>query len=501
MDKWIAKEKKNSLNQNIDKGLLKNWKESVLKMVDNRIEKGKLLFRKTWSVKIEGKVRDELDRLKSKYVITVTDKAQNNILFTCKRFYIDKLREELTRPGQSTYIPTNRSAASINNEIVQFSATKNVKVVDSMKEIPLIYWIPKMHKNPIGSRFIAGSRVCALKPISKSFSKALKLILIHMKRYSNTVYERTNFRYFWIIENSLQFMDLVKDNNLQHMQTFDFSTLYTALPHIEIKNNFSRIFQKVFKREAKPYINVNAVRAYFSTSKTNNSCSFRVSDMMEVLDFILDNIYVRCGENLYKQIIGIPIGLDSGQDIANLLLFCYESEYVENISKQNLTLARKFSLCFRYIDDLFVGNLPEFKDHIYNIYPRDLEIKQESNNSEEVSFLDLKIRFNRGQLAFSIYDKREDFNFEIVNFPFMDSCIPRKSALGVYYSQLIRYLRLNTDFLGFKNKCKQLANKLLNQGYLRHDLKKISSRFFINNLDNFSKYDIRNIGLFLKEIW
>ena len=164
-------------------------------------------------------------------------------------------------------------------------------------------------------------------------------------------------------------------------------------------------------------------------------------------------------------------------------------------------MARKLSLCFRYIDDLFVGNLPEFKDHIYKIYPRDLEIKQESNNSEEVSFLDLNIQYSRGQLKFSIYDKREDFNFEIVNFPFMDSCIPKKSALGVFYSQLIRYFRLNSEFLGFKLKCKQLANKLLNQGYLKHDLKRISIRFFHDNLDNFSKYNIGNIGRFLQEIW
>ena len=122
-------------------------------------------------------------------------------------------------------------------------------------------------------------------------------------------------------------MDKVKDKNLLHMQTFDFSTLYTALPHSEIKNKFKKIFQKVYTREAKPFINVNAVKAYFSASKKNNSCSFRVSDMMEVLDFILDNIFVKCGKGIYKQVIGIPIGLDSGQDIANLLLFCYESTY------------------------------------------------------------------------------------------------------------------------------------------------------------------------------
>ena len=501
IDKWIAKEKKNPANQNVHRNLLNGWRKNILELVDNRIEAGKMKFRKTWSVKIEGNVKAELERLKEHYVITVADKAQNNLLFTCKKYYVAKLREELTRPGQQTYIHVRTAANTINDNIVQFSALKNIKVPDTMKEIPSIYWIPKMHKNPIGSRFIAGSKICALKPISKAFSRALKLILNHMRLYSNTVLERTNLNYFWIIDNSLNFMDKVKDKNLQHMQTYDFSTLYTALPHSEIKNKFKKIFQKVYDREAKPYINVNAVKAYFSASKSSNSCSFRVSDMMEVLDFILDNIFVKCGEDIFKQVIGIPIGLDSGQDIANLLLFCYESTYVEKISKQDMTLARKFSLCSRYIDDLFVGNFPSFREHIYKIYPRELEIKPESNNPMEVAFLDLKINYTNSQINFSIYDKRDDFNFNIVNFPYMDSCIPKKSALGVFYSQLIRYMRLNSNYPGFKERCKLLTNKLLNQGYLHNDLKRRALRFFQENRDSLQKYNLRNSGSFVKDIF
>ena len=87
-----------------------------------------------------------------------------------------------------------------------------------------------------------------------------------------------------------------------------------------------------------------------------------------------------------SQVIGIPIGLDSGQDIANLLLYSYESDYVGEISKIDLSLARKFRLNGRYIDDLFVANFPTFRDHIYRIYPRDLEIKLESNNTLELTY-------------------------------------------------------------------------------------------------------------------
>ena len=301
-----------------------------------------------------------------------------------------------------------------------------------MGDLPLIYWIPKMHKNPVGNRFIAGSKFCSIKMLSKHFSKALKLILHHMKNYNRTVFERTGLNCFWILDNSLEFLEKMKSERFNHMETYDFSTLYTALPHREIKHKFSAIFQKVFNREARPYISVNIHGAYFSPTKVNNRFAFRSEDMQEILEFILDNIYVKYGKDVYKQIIGIPIGLDSGQDIANLLLYSYESDYVGEISKVDLPLARKFKLNERYIDDLFVANFPTFRDHIYRIYPRDLEIKLESNNTLEVTYLDLKIKSENSILNFSVYDKRDDFPFDIVNFPFIDSCIPKKIGLGSF---------------------------------------------------------------------
>ena len=500
IDKWILKEKKND-NNRLDKSCLKNWKDQILEIVDQKINSGKLKFRKTWSLKIEGNLKKELERLKENYVITVTDKAQNNILFTCKYFYIKKIREELTRPGQLTYQHVNRTSDSINNDIVNFSKSKNIKVSELMKDIPSIYWIPKMHKNPIGSRFIAGSKLCSIKNISKYFSKALKLILNHMKLYGSTVLQRSDLNYYWILDNSLDFLENIKSKKVEHMETYDFSTLYTALPHEEIKQKFSKIFQKVFNREAKPYINVNAHKAYFSSTENNYTCSFRISDMMEILDFILNNIYVKCGRDIFKQVIGIPIGLDSGQDIANLLLFSYESEYVEKVSKEDISLARKFRFCSRYIDDLFVGNFPNFKEHIYKIYPRELEIKSESANTKEVAYLDLKIVSENSNLTFSVYDKRDDFNFDIVNFPFIDSCIPKKSALGVFYSQLIRYARICSNFIDFKVKSKALTEKLKKQGYYVKDLRKLSLRFFKEKHDLLNKYNIRNANDFVSEIF
>ena len=74
----------------------------------------------------------------------------------------------------------------------------------------------------------------------------------------------------------------------------------------------------------------------------------------------------------------------------------------------------------------------------------------ESDNDKQVSYLDLNLTSNEGILTYSVYDKRDSFSFEIVNFPYMDSCIPKKSALGVFTSQLIRYSRICSKFQDFR---------------------------------------------------
>ena len=130
-------------------------------------------------------------------------------------------------------------------------------------------------------------KFCSIKLLSKNFSKALKLILNHMKLYNKVVFERSQLNQYWILENSLEFLDKIKDKSIFHMETYDFSTLYTALPHQEIKGKFFSIFNKVYKREAKPFINIGYDRTYFGMSRGKNGCSFSLMDMIETLDFFV----------------------------------------------------------------------------------------------------------------------------------------------------------------------------------------------------------------------
>ena len=102
------------------------------------------------------------------------------------------------------------------------------------------------------------------------------------------------------------------------------------------------------------------------------------------------------------------------------------------------------------------------------MYPVELEIKDTAESNTSASYLDLLLSIGRdGQLHTSIYDKRDDFNFHITNFPFLSSNFPTSPAYGVFISQLIRYARACSSYGCFILKARRLSNKLLDQTGIR----------------------------------
>ena len=500
IESWLKKENKAISNNAYDLNLLSDWKNQVLQFVDNRIQKGRRSLKKTFHFNFNV-VSQELERLHDLYVMTPADKAANNVIFTCKSYYVKSIRDELLASNTYQLVRSSRNSInSINTAIKDFTNKFGLNVPDEMLDIPLIYFIQKMHKNPFSKRFIAGSRKCSIKIISKSFSKCSKLMVNHFRRYDKTVFERTGLKYFWIIDNSLDFLDNIKNLNTDFMESYDFSTLYTNLPHNEIKIAFQKLFSTVFARESKMFINVSSRKAFFSDRPTRGYVSLRETDLYEILCFILDNIYVKFGTELAKQKIGIPIGLDSGQDIANLLLYYYESEYLRNLAINDLNEAKKFCYSFRYIDDLLSAAFRNFSNHLAQIYPRALVLNKSNNDDTQVDYLDIRIKSQNNSLGFSLYDKRDAFNFEVVNFPYLDSCIPRKPALGTFFGQLIRFARICSKYSDFCERSKTLSKRLLNQGFKYNELSRLASRFFKERSDLITKYNERNVISFINNV-
>ena len=114
------------------------------------------------------------------------------------------------------------------------------------------------------------------------------------------------------------------------------------------------------------------------------------SKLIEWTDYLVDNVYmyVKVGNKVYHQTIGIPMGTDCAPQLANLFLFHYEYSYMKKLMKDNFCMVKRFSDTVRYIDNLLTLNNHNFKGEIMNIYPSELKTTESSSN---LSYLDILI--------------------------------------------------------------------------------------------------------------
>ena len=142
----------------------------------------------------------------------------------------------------------------------------------------------------------------------------------------------------------------------------------------------------------------------------------------------------------FQQTIDIPMGTNCAPLFTDLFLYSYEEDFIQGLLKENKKkLARSFNFTFRYIDDVLSLNNSRFGDLVDCIYPIELEIKDTTDIDRYASYLDLHLEIDsEGRFRATLYDKKDDFNFLVVNFPFICSSIPVAPTYGVYISQLIR---------------------------------------------------------------
>ena len=202
---------------------------------------------------------------------------------------------------------------------------------------------------------------------------------------------------------------------------------------------------------------------FFTSDAVRNYNLWSCQKVCEALTFLLDNIYIRFGSKLYRQIVGFPMGTNCAPLVADLFLFCYERDFMLSLSEDNQSdVIEAFNSTSRYLDDLLNIDNNFFDSMVNRIYPSELQLNKANVSETEASFLDLHLSISDGFIQTKIYDKRVDFDFDIVNFPFLDGDVPRSTSYGVYISQLIRFARVsshvddfNTRYKGFDSKTSQ----------------------------------------------
>ena len=126
---------------------------------------------------------------------------------------------------------------------------------------------------------------------------------------------------------------------------------------------------------------------------------------------------IRFGTKLYRQIVEIPMGTNCAPLVADLFLYCYERDFMDSLNHDNQAdVIEAFNSTLRYLDDLLNIDNPYFEGMVNQIYPFELQLNKANISDTEAPFLDLHLPVANGFVSSKIYDRRNDFDFDILNF-------------------------------------------------------------------------------------
>ena len=210
-------------------------------------------------------------------------------------------------------------------------------VDEDHSKLPTLYRLPKLHKQPYKLRFIANSIACTTSELSILLTSCLTAIENHVIKYCTTVYERNGKSLFWSIKNSGEILNKLKSRGFpaSGLSTYDFSTLYTTLPHNLIKEKLTELIEQTFNREGSLYLACNNKSAFFTSEQPEQYKLWSCQKMCDALHYLLHNIFIRFGLKLYRQIVDIPMGTNCTPLVADFFLFCYERDFMLSLSDNN----------------------------------------------------------------------------------------------------------------------------------------------------------------------
>lgn len=457
------------------------WKSDLLAKVRNKLVHIKIRrFKKP--VLSDKDTLAELKKLQKTFIIVPTDKASNNVSIVCRKYYHDCMIKELS---SNVYLPIQQNEETLVKQHQQDLRQLNVEVPADNESLPFIYSTIKQHKNPVSNRFIVSGRKCTTKTLSRRLLNVFQLVAKTMHTHSKYKCNFSNTKAFWVIKNAEDIRtDITNLNNKgkgSSVYSFDFSRLYTNIPHDLLRDNIKFAVEEAFKVKADMnFIKVNKKSATWAKSKPKNTKVMYLSgtDIYEMLGYLLDNIYVKYRGNLFRQIIGVPMGTDCAPDLANLFLFVFEYKYVMNLISTGDSDMRLLRFVYRYIDDLLILNDNGNFANIYtDIYPNVMELKSTGSSAQHVSFLDMDIKALGNKFKYTLYDKRNDFDFKVISLPNLGGNIPVNQAYGTFYSQIVRIFNANNTADLFIDNIKTLIDKLCKQGFNRRILFVYIDRF------------------------
>ena len=432
--------------------------------------------------------------------MTPIDKASSNVAVICKRYYAEVVLKEIgiLGNGSETYEKADRSKDEIIDDNRIYSEKLGYKLSEKEKDLPTMYWIPKMHKNPVKHRFIVASKSCSTKQLSKAVSNTFKLIHRQTENFHRFSKFDANYNKFWVIQNADPVLATLKKINdkksAKRISCFDFSTLYTNIPHDKLLERLNGLVDFAFKGGNRNNICFNYNGTAYWGRKAKKKC-FTKHSLKQALNHLISNCYFSVENIVLRQKIGIPMGIDPAPFWANLFLYTYEHEYIKKLIKEDRVKAKHFHSTFRFIDDLCSLNDGGMFGRVFkDIYPDELELKVE-HEGYSGTFLHLDIRVEENQFVHKLYDKRDAFPFSIVRMPYLSSNIPKKIFYSALVGEFLRIARATLYLSDFEPKAKDLVTRMLNQGGDRKCVERCLLKIVRRHPDSFSQFGVEPVTL------
>ena len=323
-------------------------------------------------------VKNALDNIHKDFVVAPIDKATGNIALVCKRFYASVISRELGLNNNSS-IDTYKNAGGLSANDIIDGNIRDLKMKFGIDNIPIenhrlpnMYWMPKMHKNPIKARFIIASPKSSIKPLARTITSVFRSFFRQIQTYNDKCRCFTGVNTFWVLHNNKPVIDpmngLNKWKKATSVSTFDFSTLYSKLPHNKLLMVLNSLIDFYFDGGECKYITVNNHGARCVKNIKDNVICPNKQQMKDAVTYLLLNCYFTVGPKIFCRIIDIPMRSDPAPFFANLFLYFYKSKWMNELKKNDLIKARKLCNIFRFIDDLnSINDGGEFESNYSNI--------------------------------------------------------------------------------------------------------------------------------------
>ena len=471
------------------------WKAELLKLVRVFLNKSKSYSYN--NVLSKPSVKEALKELHDDFVFVPIDKAANNVAIVCKSFYISIMTKEVE--SSSTFSKCNGSPNTILRNISQ-----SVQCPRKHLRLPSLYCTVKMHKTPVSFRFITAGCDTVLQESSTAVGKCLKLLL-NTCRSSNAYKIKYIDNNIFIIDNRDKVLQCINKSNIsgqkgrKYLSTWDFTTLYTKIPHNILIGKMSWFVDKAFGclakfRDPKSFVcfSSSSDSAYYSKNRSKKNISFDAAELIAAIQYIVEHSHIIYHGTVFHQRVGIPMGTNSAPYLANIYLHTFEYCYLEKLIREGkIDIAKLLSNTYRYQDDcIAINDKAIFKKHFELMYNGSaMELKNTNLSRDKCNFLDLTISIYQGKFIYRSYDKRNDFNFNVVNYPNLSGNIPVSQSYGVFTSQLVRYCSINSSFKNFVSDVRQLTYTLYNQNFQHNGLVSRYGRFCCKYLYTWAKYN------------